>query len=601
MKWCCSRREMDQLSSVLLLSSTVAFLGGLTFGYELGIISGALLQLQEVFSLSCLQQEILVSALLFGALFASLVGGIMIDHYGRRNSIILSVGLVCIGSIILLLSSSFTLLVSGRIAIGFALSISSTACCIFVSEMVWPHQRGMLVSLYEVGITVGILSAYALNYLWSDVRNGWKYMFGLAIGPAVLQGICILFLPSSYQKVESQVDDSQKILLQLHNGEHDSPDSEDVSSTQASQRQYRFLDLFRARDNMRARLLVALGLVLSQQLTGQPNVLYYASTIFKSVGFQSNDSAVLASVGLGIVKVITTLVAMVCADKVGRRTLLLGGCLVMSISVTVIAFTSQTITMELHKTCRIKTQANESDYLVNSSGTVSKPIIWKTNLTFTNERFLNMSHNSSLSVQDKQHLTLDVQKGNTLVSEQTIQFPSVMGLLSTPSNLDKGLHSRKTRNHDIQMPKNSLQTSKHLALNWITLLSMMAFVSAYSIGFGPMTWLVLSEIFPTGIRGRAFAFSTSFNWAANLIVTVTFLDVIDTIGLSGTFLFYGLVGFASVAFISICLPETKGQSLEEIDRLFSARRFSELRCCYLSSGRRGASMCRYHRAGSLLF
>ncbi|XP_059836774.1 solute carrier family 2, facilitated glucose transporter member 10 [Hypanus sabinus] len=594
MKWHCSHQEMDQFRLVLLLSLTVAFLGGLIFGYELGIISGALLQLQELFSLSCLQQEVLVSALLFGALFASLVGGVVIDHYGRKNSIILSVGLVCVGSIILLLSSSFSLLVSGRVAIGFALSISSTACCIFVSEMVWPHQRGMLVSLYEVGITVGILSAYVLNYLWLDVRNGWKYMFGLAIGPAVLQGTCILFLPSRLQNVKSQADDSQKILLQFQNEEPNSAESEDVSPMQVPRRQYKFLDLFRARDNMRARLLVALGLVLAQQLTGQPNVLYYASTIFKSVGFHQNNSAILASVGLGIVKVITTLVAMVCADKAGRRTLLIGGCLVMSISVTVIAFTSQTITMELQKTCRIKPRPNESLYLVNSSGTLSGPIIWKSNLTFTNERLLNMSHNLSLSIQDKQHLTLDVQKNSTLVSEHA------MDILSTPSTLDIGLLSRKTRNHDMKTPRRSFKTSKHLVLNWITLLSMMTFVSAYSIGFGPMTWLVLSEIFPAGIRGRAFAFSSTFNWAANLIITVTFLDVIDTIGLSGTFLFYGLVGFASVAFISICLPETKGQSLEEIDRLFSARRFSDPRCCNLSSGRSGPSAGQYHRVGSLV-
>ncbi|XP_072098650.1 solute carrier family 2, facilitated glucose transporter member 10 [Mobula birostris] len=594
MRWRCSHQEMDQFRLILLLSSMVAFLGGLIFGYELGIISGALLQLQELFSLTCLQQEVLVSALLFGAFFASLVGGVVIDHYGRKNSIILSVGLVCVGSIILLLSSSFSLLVSGRVAIGFALSISSTACCIFVSEMVWPHQRGMLVSLYEVGITVGILSAYVLNYLWSDVQNGWKYMFGLAIGPAVLQGICILFLPSSLQKEKSQADDSQKILLQFQNGEPNSAESEDVSSMQAPQRQYKFLDLFRARDNMRARLLVALGLVLAQQLTGQPNVLYYASTIFKSVGFHQNNSAILASVGLGIVKVITTLVAMVCADKVGRRTLLIGGCLVMSISVTVIAFTSQTITMELHNTCRTKPQPNESLYLVNSSAALSGPIIWKSNPTFTNERLLNMGRNSSLSVQDRQRLTLDVKKHSTLVSEHA------MDLISTPSTLDIGLRSRQTQNHDMKIPRKSFETSRHLVLNWITLLSMMGFVSAYSIGFGPMTWLVLSEIFPTGIRGRAFAFSSSFNWAANLIITVTFLDVIDTIGLSGTFLFYGLVGFASVAFISICLPETKGQSLEEIDRLFSARRFSDLRCCNLSSGRRGTSAGQYHRAGSLV-
>ncbi|XP_067904673.1 solute carrier family 2, facilitated glucose transporter member 10 [Heterodontus francisci] len=593
-------RLKGRFSHVLLLSSTVSLLGGLIFGYELGIISGALLQLKEVFSLSCLQQEILVSALLIGAFFASLVGGIAVDYHGRRNSIILSTVLMCVGSSIALLSSSFTLLVIGRMTVGFAMSISSTACCIYVSEMVSPHHRGKLVSLYEVGITVGILSAYALNYLWSDVRNGWKYMIGLAIGPAAFQGISVLFLPSTNHRVKSQGDDSQKVLLQLQNGDHDNPDSEDINSPQGLNRQYSFLDLFRSKDNMRARLLVALGLVLSQQLTGQPNVLYYASTIFRSVGFQSNASAVLASVGLGIVKVITTVVAMVCTDKVGRRTLLVGGCVVMSVSVTLIAFSSQSISMESHLSCRVKAQVNGSYHMLNSSRTSSNLILRKSNLTSTNESLLNMSQTLALSVEGKQHLTFDEGMNNSLFSEQTIQFFSAMDSLTNLHTSDEGFRSRKARSHNTQTPVSSTQTSKRLALNWITLLSMMAFVSAYSIGFGPMTWLILSEIFPAGIRGRAFAFSSSFNWAANIIVTVTFLDVFDTIGLSGTFLFYGLVGFASVAFICLCLPETKGQSLEEIDRQFSARRVSEVRCCCLSTSRRGTSVGRYKRVDGLL-
>ncbi|GCB76088.1 hypothetical protein scyTo_0015425 [Scyliorhinus torazame] len=591
---------MGRHSHVLLLSSTVALLGGLIFGYELGIISGVLLQLKEVFSLSCWQQEILVSSLLIGAFFASLVGGIAIDYYGRRNSIILSAVLICVGSGILLLSSSFTLLVSGRMTVGFAMSISSTACCIYVSEMVSPGHRGRLVSLYEVGITFGILSAYALNYAWSDISNGWKYMFGLVIGPAAFQGVGVLLLPS-VQRVKSHGDDSQKVLLQLQNGEHDNPDLEDVNSAQGTNRQYSFFDLFRSKDNMRARFLVALGLVLSQQLTGQPNVLYYASTIFRSVGFQSNASAVLASVGLGTVKVITTLVAMVCTDKVGRRTLLIGGCIVMSLSVTVIAFSSQNVTVGSHTSCRAKAQVNGSNQMLNSSITSSEPILWKSNPTFTNENSHNMSRTLASFGQGKRHLTFEVGVNSSLSSEQINHSLGAMDSLNNTYILGEGFHSKKSKNQLIQTSVSSTQTSKHLTLDWITLFSMMAFVSAYSIGFGPMTWLVLSEIFPAGIRGRAFAFSSSFNWAANIIVTVTFLDVIETIGFFGTFLFYGVVGFASVAFIYLYLPETKGQSLEEIDRQFSARRVSGVRYCYLSTNRRGASMGRYKQVDSSLF
>ncbi|XP_042197754.1 solute carrier family 2, facilitated glucose transporter member 10 [Callorhinchus milii] len=575
---------MGKTASVLFLCSTVALLGGLIFGYELGIISGALLQLQQSFALSCWQQEVLVSALLIGAFLASLVAGPVIDYHGKKKAMLLGTILTCGGSVILSLASAFTVLVTGRLVIGFAMSVSSTACCIYVSEMVRPHQRGMLVSLYEVGITVGILSAYALNYVWSDVGSGWKYMFGLAIGPAALQGFSLIFLPSSPRCVTTGDDESQKVLLQLYSTDRDHLDSQDVHSAERIEDQYSFLDLFGSKDNMRTRMVVALVLVMSQQLTGQPNVLYYASIIFRSVGFHSNHSAVLASVGLGIVKVLATLVAMVCADKVGRRTLLMSGCTVMSVSVTVIAFLNQNLTVELHKTCRVETQVNGSFHTLNSSLT-SDSVVWKSNSWFTN----NSQVNTMSSVPDNPHFTFD----DRFSSNRSLQVVDVVDSWLPTS--EETFHMKNPKSHIRRNAIGSTRFSKHLALNWIMLLSMMAFVSGYSIGFGPMTWLVLSEIFPAGIRGRAFSFSSSFNWATNILVTLTFLDTIDTVGLSGTFLFYGLVGFASVVFIYLFLPETKGESLEQIDKHFSGARVSEIKCCCRIPDRRGASGDRYQR------
>uniref|UniRef100_A0A8C5IGP9 Solute carrier family 2, facilitated glucose transporter member 10 n=1 Tax=Junco hyemalis TaxID=40217 RepID=A0A8C5IGP9_JUNHY len=315
---------------VLLLSGTVSLLGGLIFGYELGIISGALLQLQADFQLSCFQQEVLVSAVLIGALLASLAGGIVIDRHGRRRAILVSNLVLLVGSLILTLARSLTVLVIGRVTVGFAISVSSMACCIYVSEMVAAHQRGLLVSLYEAGITVGILLSYALNYVFADVDEGWRYMFGLAIAPAAMQFLSILFLPVNPVKLNSWDSDCQKGLIPLQDTEGRAA----AKREPYQEKQYSFLDLFRTRDNMRRRTLVGLGLVLFQQFTGQPNVLGYASKIFHSVGFQSNSSAILASVGLGAIKVVATLVAMALADRAGRRVLLMAGCVVMAMSVT---------------------------------------------------------------------------------------------------------------------------------------------------------------------------------------------------------------------------------------------------------------------------
>ncbi|XP_019365398.1 PREDICTED: solute carrier family 2, facilitated glucose transporter member 10 [Gavialis gangeticus] len=555
---------------VLLLSATVSLLGGLIFGYELGIISGALLQLQMDFHLSCFKQEVLVSSMLTGALLASLVGGILIDHHGRRRAILVSNLVLFCGSLILTLAGSFMWLVFGRMTIGFSISVSSMACCIYVSEMVAAHQRGLLVSLYEAGITVGILASYALNYIFSEMAEGWRYMFGLAIAPAVVQFLSILFLPVNPTKFNSGDCDSQQGLIQLHE------DGEEAKLESHKEKPYSFLDLFRSRDNMRNRTLVGLGLVLFQQFTGQPNVLCYASKIFRSVGFQSNSSAVLASVGLGVMKVIATLIAMACADKAGRRVLLIAGCIVMSFSVTIIGLTSYTIPLDMARDCQTDGDPNASyniaQHAINPGS--FQPAASYIPLTLAAGKSRTSPHRAVTGPEGLTKAYANTRSREIITDSSHTQRKYLL----TQSN--------KEMVQDTSPSFSDGLSREHMVLNWITLLSMMAFVSAFSIGFGPMTWLVLSEIYPAGIRGRAFAFCNSFNWAANLLISLSFLDLIDAIGLSWMFLLYGLVGVAAVVFIYFFVPETKGQSLEEIDQQFSRKRLLKRNIARRRSGKR---------------
>ncbi|XP_051270961.1 solute carrier family 2, facilitated glucose transporter member 10 [Dicentrarchus labrax] len=521
--------------SVLLLAIVVSTLGGLVFGYELGIISGALLQLKAEFRLSCVQQEALVSSLLIGALLASVIGGCLIDHQGRRNSILLSNVMILTGSLVLLISS-YSALVVGRMAVGFAMCISSMSCCIFVSEMVTPDRRGFLVTLYEAGITVGILAAYAINYLLSDSERGWKWMFGLAIGPTLIQLVSIWFLPSSTKESLSQrhcFQAERDIMSTIEIQEAD--DSKVSSSIENKKVQYSIMYLFQRKDNMRTRTVIGLGLVLFQQFTGQPNVLFYASTIFHSVGFQSNASAVLASVGLGFVKVIATLTSMVFSDRVGRRPLLISGCSVMALCLITIGLLSG------HSLTNAKRPCDSEDFSVNR----------------TDVPHLTVGDRSvfDLTFHDSQRLLNNHTPGEDVVRDQVRQRP-----LNTSLASSTGVHGT--------------------IVNWIILVCMMAVVSAYSVGFGPMTWLLLSEIFPAAIRGRAFAFTNCFNWAANLLVTFTFLNFIDSIGLSGIFLLYGMSAVGAGVFFYFMLPETKGKTLEEIDKELRVNRFYHSEeCC----------------------
>ncbi|XP_073324172.1 solute carrier family 2, facilitated glucose transporter member 10 [Pagrus major] len=522
-------------SSTLLLASAVSILGGLIFGYELGIISGALLQLKSEFRLSCIQQEALVSSLLIGALLASIVGGCLIDHQGRRNSILLSNFLILTGSLVLL-TSSYSALVLGRIIVGFAMCISSMSCCIFVSEMVTPNRRGFLVSLYEAGITVGILAAYAMNYILSDSKRGWMWMFGLAVVPTLIQLVTIWFLPSSAK--DSCYQTERDLMSTIENQEADSEVSPSIENKKVH---YNTMYLFQRKDNMRTRTVIGLGLVLFQQFTGQPNVLFYASTIFHSVGFHSDASAVLASVGLGLIKVIATLISMVFSDRVGRRPLLISGCSVMALCLITIGLLSG------HSVMNAKRPCNFEDFNVN---TTTLP-----HLSVGNRSVFDSHFNES----------------------QRLLNSSTQGINVVPD---------KVRHNALDTPLTSSPSLHGTVVNWTILVCMMAVISAYSFGFGPMTWLLLSEIFPAVIRGRAFAFTNCFNWAANLLVTFTFLNFIDAIGLSGMFLLYGMSAVAAAIFFYFMLPETKGKTLEEIDKELRLNRFyhSE-QCCDIISWR----------------
>ncbi|XP_032760694.1 solute carrier family 2, facilitated glucose transporter member 10 isoform X2 [Rattus rattus] len=524
--------------TVLPLCASVSLLGGLTFGYELAVISGALLPLQLDFGLSCLEQELLVGSLLLGAFLASLVGGFLIDCYGRRRAILGSNVVLLAGSLILGLAGSLPWLLLGRSSVGFAISLSSMACCIYVSELVGPRQRGVLVSLYEVGITVGILFSYGLNYVLAGSPWGWRHMFGWAAAPALLQSLSLFFLPAGTEGTAARQD-----LIPLQGGE--------TSKLGLVKAQYTFLDLFRAQDSMWSRTVVGLGLVMFQQLTGQPNVLYYASTIFRSVGFHGGSSAVLASVGLGTVKVVATLIATGLVDRVGRRALLLSGCALMALSVSGIGLVSFAVSLDSGPSCLATSNASQQVDLPQTPGLLVRT-----------------------SLPPVLHTSGDQGQPVRSVTERPIH-PVITASLGPALNIDSSVPTSPIPEHTL--------------LCWSALVCMMVYVSAFSFGFGPVTWLVLSEIYPVEIRGRAFAFCSSFNWAANLFISLSFLDLIGAIGLAWTFLLYGLTAVLGLAFIYLLVPETKGQSLAEIEQQFQMRRFP------LSFGHRQHSGIQYRR------
>nr|XP_055120530.1 solute carrier family 2, facilitated glucose transporter member 12 [Symphalangus syndactylus] len=537
------------------LSSVTAAVSGLLVGYELGIISGALLQIKTLLALSCHEQEMAVSSLVIGALLASLTGGVLIDRYGRRTAIILSSCLLGLGSLVLILSLSYTVLIAGRIAIGVSISLSSIATCVYIAEIAPQHRRGLLVSLNELMIVIGILSAYISNYAFANVFHGWKYMFGLVIPLGVLQAIAMYFLPPSprFLVMKGQEGAARKVLGRLRALSDTTEELTVIKSSLKDEYQYSFWDLFRSKDNMRTRIMIGLTLVFFVQITGQPNILFYASTVLKSVGFQSNEAASLASTGVGVVKVISTIPATLLVDHVGSKTFLCIGSSVMAASLVTMGIVNLNIHMNFTNICRSHDSVNQSldESVIYGPGNLSA-----SNNTLR-DHFKGIASHSRSSLMP---LRNDVDK---------------RGETTSASLLNAGLSHTE---YQIVTDPGDIPGF----LKWLSLASLLVYVAAFSIGLGPMPWLVLSEIFPGGIRGRAMALTSSMNWGINLLISLTFLTVTDLIGLPWVCFIYTIMSLASLLFVVMFIPETKGCSLEQISMELAKVNYVKNNICFMS-------------------
>ncbi|XP_078722450.1 solute carrier family 2, facilitated glucose transporter member 12 isoform X2 [Lampetra fluviatilis] len=444
--------------SAVLLAATcaVAALGGLAFGYALAVPSGALPHLRDRFLLSSAQQELAVGAALAGALVASFLGGPLLDRLGRRAAVGCSGALLVTGSAFLACAPSYAALLGGRAVVGAAIAASSVATCVYVAEVAHPRRRGALVSAYELGVTGGVLAAYAANLVLGrgpgETVGGvapWRWMFGLCCVPALAQVMLLVAcLPASPRSLLrcGQAEAAERTLRRILGQQDVSADIDALRSSLEMEKQYSVLDLLRRKDNMRTRMLIGGGLVTFQQLTGQPTVLFYAASVFRAAGYRGEASALLASVGLGLVKVAATSVAVAVVDRVGRRRSLLAGSVAMALSLAAVAAA----------TSGLGDAAGGNTSAVASGG----------NDTMGGPSWANWTH---------------VEDGGVSVGPTA---------------------------------------------RWASLLAILAFVGAFSLSYGPMTWVLLSEIFPAGIKGRAIAVTTSLNWGINLVVSLVFLDII---------------------------------------------------------------------------
>lgn len=433
---------------LVYLATAVAALGGLLFGYDIGVISGAILFIKTEFSLSSGVEEIVVSSVLLGSLIGAMVGGMLADRLGRRTLLIATALVFGLGAIGAALAPGTPWLIAGRIVAGSAIGIASFVAPLYISEIAPVAIRGRLVSINQVALTVGIVLSYMVDYAFAGA-HAWRWMFAMALIPAAAFGVGLLFIPDSprWLAARGQIAQARAVLTRIRDPKEVEGELSRIQQSSAQQ-QGHWSELFRPA--LRPAMIVGVGLAIAQQLTGINTVIYYAPTILRFAGLSSAPVAILASVGIGVVNVILTVVAMQLIDRVGRRPLLLVSLAGMTLSLFVLGV--------------------------------------------------------------------------------SFALPRLSGLLG-----------------------------------WIAVSSLMVYVGSFAVGLGPVFWLVMSEIYPLRIRGRAMSVGTVANWSANLVVALSFLTLTQVLGKSATFGLYAAISIGAWLFAFFLVPETKGRTLEDIE------------------------------------
>ena len=312
-------------------------LGGMLFGYDTGVISGAILFISDELQLTPSLEGLVVASLLLGAAIGAACAGPLSDRLGRRNLIIIAAILFTVGAIGAALSPNVGVLVLFRVVLGLAVGTAALIVPLYLSEIAPTEIRGAISSLNQLMITVGILLAFIVNALLAD-SGAWRWMLGLAVLPSVVLLVGMFFMPETPRWLVSRGrdDNARDVLLQSRTEEEAEQEIRDIKEVER-QEEGGLRELMAPW--VRPALVVAVGLAVFQQIIGINTIIYYAPTTLTNVGY-GNAAAIYANLIIGAINVLMTLVAIRIIDSTGRKPLLLAGLLGMVISLTVLGLST---------------------------------------------------------------------------------------------------------------------------------------------------------------------------------------------------------------------------------------------------------------------
>ncbi|CAM8981941.1 unnamed protein product [Rhodiola kirilowii] len=524
-----------------------AGIGGLLFGYDTGVISGALLYIKEDFEEvenSTVLQETIVSMAVAGSIIGAAIGGWMNDKFGRKLSILGADILFFIGAIVMAIAPAPWVIIVGRILVGFGVGMASMTAPLYISEASPARIRGALVSTNGLLITGGQFLAYLINLAFTKAPGTWRWMLGVAGLPAVVQFVLMLSLPESPRWLfrQNKEDEAKAILAKIYPADQVAEEIKLLeTSVQAEKAELgetgelsTWNRLKEAMSNkvFRRGLTAGITVQVAQQFVGINTVMYYSPSIVQFAGFASKQTALALSLITSGLNAVGSIVSMAFVDRYGRRRLMIIS--MFGIITCLVILSGMFYQASVHSP---KISQFESSHFGTNS---------------TCPAYLTAPDPSSWNCMS----CLKAQGCGFCASSGNEYRP---GACLSSADIIEGMCKAQHRTWFTE------GCPSKYGIFAVLLLGL--YIISYSPGMGTAPWVVNSEIYPLRYRGIGGGIAAVSNWVSNLIVSETFLTLTKHLGSAGTFLLFAGFSFVGLIAIFFLVPETKGLPFEEVEKM----------------------------------
>jgi MFS family permease len=524
--------------SHLFLWALTAALAGFLFGFDTVVISGAEKQIQDLWSLSGAMHGWAMSAALWGTVIGAMLGGIPTARYGRKK-VLVSIGMLYLASALgSALAGGVSYFIFFRFIGGLGVGASTIAAPLFISEISPAKDRGKLAGMFQFNIVFGILVAFFSNYLigtFASEELAWRWMLGVEALPALVYLAMTLTLPESPRWLITHAgkrEEGVKVFSTINPGMSETEIDILVNEVESTMDDRVEKSRFWTK-RLSIPILLAILIASFNQLSGINIILYFAPRLLDLAGLQN---ALAASVSLGITNLVFTFAGLYLIDRLGRRALLYIGSTGYIISLGICAF------MFL----------NFAEFKVVSTAI---------DLIGSSEKILRIERNEGhFTVQDKEKVYQEFSLHKEAISEAS----SKAGYRGERIEISDGASAREI--HELA-EQAKMDSSDLLGINsMIVLISIIVFMASHAIGQGAVIWVFISEIFPNDHRAAGQSVGSSTHWIFAAMLTLLFPIAIRRFDTGLIFAFFCLMMVLQLIWVRFMVPETKGKSLEEIEK-----------------------------------